>query len=90
MTKPRVPNTRAKTFGQAPEAGNRPNAPSSRRPQAQQRPPLTPDGTRQVPFDEAVTEPRVPFVRRHSSEPPTESAKGDDDAMNQPQTVVPG
>jgi hypothetical protein len=90
MTKPRVPNTKAKTFGQAPKAGNRPHASTSRRAQTQSLPPLAPDGTRQVPFDEAVTEPRVPFARRHSNEPPTESAKGDDDAMNQPQTVVPG
>lgn len=90
MTKPRVPTTKAKTFGQAPKAGHRPNSPSPRREQSQPLPPLAPDGTRQVPFDEAVTEPRVPFARRHANEPPNESAKGDDDAMNQPQTVVPG
>lgn len=86
MTKPPVPNTKAKAFGQIPKAGTAKPTPSSQRPQKQQVPPAAPDKTRGVPFDEAVTVPRVPFIRRHSSDPPTESAKGDDDVMNQPQS----
>lgn len=90
MTKPRVANTKAKAPGPAPIARSGPHTPSSRRPQAQQatRPPA--DDKRVVPPDEAVTEPRVPFLRRQANEPPTEAAKGDDDQMNQPQTVMPG
>lgn len=82
MTKPTVPNTRAKTFGQAPKAGA---TPSARRPQAQQGVPLAADGTRRAPFDEALSEPRVPYLRRHADQAPTEAAKGDDDVMSQPQ-----
>ncbi len=87
MTKPRVPNTKAKAFGPPPKAGATKPTPSSQRPQKQQDPPLSPDGTRRVPADEAMTEPRVPFIRRHVDEPPTEAAKGDDDVMSQSQSV---
>ena len=86
MTKMRVPNSKAKTFGRAPKAGATQTTPSSRRPQAQQVTPMAPDGTHRVPFDEAVTEPRVPFSRPHSKQPPPEAAEGDDDVMSQPQT----
>lgn len=89
MTKPPVPNTKAKTFGQAPKAGAAKPTPSSQRRQKQQVPPTAPKPTRGVPFDEAVTVPRVPFIRRHSSDPPVETAKGDDDVINQPQSVAP-
>ena len=90
MTKPRVSTYKAKAPGPAPTAGSAPNTPSSRRPQTQQAPRLPSDDKRVVPFDEAVTEPRVPYLRRRSNEPPTEAANGDDDQMNQPQTVMPG
>ena len=89
MTKPPVPNTKAKAFGQAPKAGAARPTPSSQRPQKRQVPPAAPDPSPQVPFDEAVTVPRVPFIRRYSGDPPVESAKGDDDVMNQPQRVSP-
>jgi hypothetical protein len=42
-----------------------------------------------VPFDEAVTEPRVTYLRRRSNEPPTDAAKVDNDQMNPPQTAIP-
>ena len=89
MTKPPVPNTKAKTFGQAPKAGAAKPTPSSRRPPKQQLPPAAPDPRLRVPFDEALTVPRVPFIRRHSGDPPAESTKGDDNVMNQSQSVSP-
>ena len=85
MTKPTVPTRNTKGFGTAPKAGATQATPSSRRPQSQQ----VPNTPARGPFDEALTEPRVPFVRRRSSEPPPESAKGDDDVMNQPQSIAP-
>ena len=78
MTKPRVPNVKAKAFSQAPKAGYASSAQSPRRPKT---PPLVP------PFDEAVTEPRAPFRRQPSGYAPDEAAKGDDDVMCQPQAL---
>ncbi len=89
MTKQRVSTNNAKAPGAAPSAGTAPNTPSSRRPQTQQAPRRPSDDKRAVPLDEAVTEPRMPYLRRQN-EPPAEAAKGDDDQMNQPQTVMPG
>jgi len=91
MTKPSVPTRKAKGFGAAPKAGAAPATPSSRRPQQQQVPPALPATPAHAAFDEAMTEPRVPFIRRRSSnEPPAEAAKGDDDVMNQAQSLPPG
>lgn len=90
MTKPRVPNTRAKAAGPPPKAGVNTASPSARASQARPLAPLARDGTRRAPSQQAVREAQLPFVRHKADDPPAEAAKGDDDAMSDPQTVMPG
>lgn len=90
MTNLRVSTNKANAPAAVSTAGSGPNSPSSRRPQSQQAPRLPSNDKHTVAFDEAVIEPRAPYLRRRSHEPPTEAAQGDDDQMNQPQTVMPG
>jgi hypothetical protein len=83
MTKPKVPTTKAKTFGQAPKAGRAKPQPSS---------PLH-KGARQRPLHQAASDsasaatntPRVPFnSQRHIDQPPA-ATSGDDDTMGERQ-----
>ncbi|MFM9967313.1 MAG: hypothetical protein ACKVQK_02745 [Burkholderiales bacterium] len=79
MTKPKVPTTKAKPFGQAPGAG-RAKAPP---PTPQRKAPGRPGAN--GPGDAAPSTARIPFKAQSRVFQPPQAANGDDDAMGQPQ-----
>ena len=86
MTKPKDPTNMAEDFGQAPEAGRAEVlTPSSQRHAALQWPLLTPERGELPSSADAVNAPRTPFKSQSRIYQPPEAARGDDDAMGQPQ-----
>ena len=83
MTKPKVPTTKAKAFGQAPKAGRAKAPPATPLSKAAGQRPQPSPANDQAPT--ATNAPRIPFKSQAHLYQPPEAANGDDDAMGQEQ-----